>query len=148
MNRLYTFKISNKTYSYNTVLEMRSSINDFNNKGINVDNNSIKIVKAPKTLNKLINIISNEIDNKEDLNDNIFVELVSSDIINIVELYSNNVALSKKDYYSLIDTYEIYNYCTDIQEVKLNLVIDTIQSNLEGNKTNYTNFKKKQLKRS
>lgn len=148
--RQFTFTVQGLKQRYNTVEEMRKAINKINNNGVNVDEGSIKIeyIEQPKTINNLVKLIQNSIDNKEDLEETLFVELVDHTTMKIVEGFSKGVQLSKNDFYTLTGVYGVYNYCNSIDEVKLNLIIDTITQILDGNKITYTNFKKLQLKNS
>lgn len=145
----FTFTVNGIKESYSTVEEMREAINKLNNKGINVDSNSIKIetVTAPKTVNQLVKLIAANT-NKEDLQEDLFVELVSYDIMKVVKDFSKRLSLTDKEYYTLIDVYGVYNYCNSKDDVRFNLLVDVITEQLDGNKINYTNFKKLQVKNS
>ncbi|MBS5307745.1 hypothetical protein [Clostridium sp.] len=113
-----------------------------------VEDKDIIEQKEVKTLKSLIKLVANNIKNKEELEDNLFIELVSYDIMEVVEDFSEKIQLSKKDFYTLTNMYGVYNECEGIEEVKLNLVIDFISKQLDGNNITFTEFKKLQLKNS
>lgn len=111
-----------------------------------VENKDIKI-KEFKTVNQLTKLIKSNV-SKEDLEEDLFIELVDYDIMEIVENFAKNLTLTNKEYYTLTDVYGVYNNCNSREEVKLNLLIDVITKQLDGCKISYTNFKKTQIKNS
>lgn len=146
----FTFTVNGVKYKYNTVEEMRNAIDKLNKQGLNVDNNSIKIeyIEQPKTFKSLVKLVADNVEDKSELEEDLFVELVGSDIMKVVQDFSKNIQLSKNDFYTLTDIYGAYNHCINIDEVKLYLVIDFITKKLDGVKITFTEFKKMQLKNS
>lgn len=113
-----------------------------------VENYDVVSIEIPKTITTLVKLVNNSIEDKEDLENNLFTELVSYDVMETVEEFSRGVQLSKKGFNILTGIYGVYNSCNTIEEVKLFLIIDLISLKLEGNKITYRSFKKQQIDKS
>lgn len=98
----------------------------------------------PNTYNELVKFIKSYIDIKE-LDEHHFVELIDIDIFKIISGFAIKYKLTKSEYHKLISVYSDYNTCTTIEEVKTNIMIDSIQKNLEGLKCSFTKIKKETL---
>ncbi|MBM7836302.1 hypothetical protein [Clostridium sardiniense] len=96
------------------------------------------------TYSKLVKFIKGFIDTEE-LEDYHFCELIDNDIYNIIKEFASQYNITNSEYYKLIDIYSNYNDCTSIDEVKTNIIIDTIQQTLNGIKSSFTKIKKENL---
>lgn len=96
------------------------------------------------TYSKLVKFVEGFIDTKE-LEDHHFCELINNDIYNIIREFSSQYNITNSEYYKLIDIYSNYNDCTSVEEVKISIMIDTIQETLNGIKSSFTKIKKENL---
>lgn len=146
----FTFTVNGIKYTYLTVEAMRNAIDTLNEKGVNVDPYSITIeeLPTPKTVKQLVKLAKEQIKDTSMLEENLFVELVDGTILKVIESFASKLTLSKNDFYTLTDVYGAYNHCSNIEAVKLNLLIDTITEQLGGNNITYTQLKKAAIKKS
>lgn len=106
-----------------------------------INNNDI-IIDSYKQLVKLCKL---DIVNIEDIKEHHFAELISNSTYNTIKKFSRKCNLSKSDYYKLLEYYK-YESCSNIDEIKESLLIDSIESNFNGIKASFTSIKNKALK--
>lgn len=106
-----------------------------------INNNDI-IIDTYKDLVKLCKL---DIVNIEEIQEHHFAELISNSTYNTIKKFSQKCNLSKSDYYKLLEYYK-YESCSNIDEVKEALLIDSIESNLNSIKSSFTSIKNKALK--
>ncbi|EGT3606756.1 hypothetical protein FKF97_10155 [Clostridium perfringens] len=107
-----------------------------------VENKNLTIIKV-KTYKELINFIKNSIGNI-DLSENHFCEFIDNYIYNVIKNFSKDYTLSNTEYYNLLHTSD-YGECKSKEEVKTYIMIDSIQSTLQGIKSSFTSVKRKVL---
>lgn len=108
-----------------------------------------------KTFTTLLNKVRENLikyDNLDSVEEYTCVELIDDDTLKIIEEFAlDNVKITPAEYRKLTGLYGYYSdysYITDIDKLKIELVIDTLDYNLSGVKKTITQIKREALKKS
>ena len=112
-------------------------------------------MKEVKTLTTLLKMVKENLEknNKLDLvEEYTCVELVDDEMLEVIEKfaidYVNVTPTEYKKLTSLYGYYSDYSYITDIEKLKIELVVDALDYNLIGTKKTIAQVKKEALKNS
>lgn len=112
-------------------------------------------MKEVKTFNTLLNMVKENLEkynNLDSVEEYTCVELVDDDMLKTIEKFAlNYVNVTPSEYRKLTGLYGYYSdysYITDINELKIELTIDTLDYNLVGTKKTIVQVKKEALKKS
>ena len=112
-------------------------------------------MKEVKTLTTLLKMVKENLEknnNLDSIEEYTCVELVDDDMLEAIEKFAlNNVNVSLAEYKkltSLYGYYSNYSYITDIEKLKIELVVDALDYNLIGTKKTIAQVKKEALKNS
>lgn len=106
------------------------------------------IIEEVKTIKQLETLVKNDIKDftGEELDNYNLVELISSNTYNLAKESSNTYKLSNREFTLLIDNnYGEYSSSDTIEDVKTNILLDVIESRLNGDKASFTSIKKRAL---
>ena len=112
-------------------------------------------MKEIKTLATLLKIVKENLEKNNNLDlveEYTCVELVDDDMLEAIEKfaidYVNVTPIEYKKLTSLYGYYSNYSYITDIEKLKIELVVDALDYNLIGTKKTIAQVKKEALKNS
>ena len=110
-------------------------------------------MKNFKTFNGLLNYVKKDLvknDNFDSVEEYTCIELVEDTTVKVIKQYAmENITLSHKECDILWDIhYGMYSYCNNKEDIKVQLLIDTLDYNLIGEKMTVAQMKKKALKES
>ena len=112
-------------------------------------------MKEIKTLATLLKIVKENLEKNNNLDlveEYTCVELVDDDMLKTIEKfaidYVNVTPTKYKKLTSLYGYYSDYSYITDIEKLKIELVVDALDYNLIGTKKTIAQVKKEALKNS
>ena len=112
-------------------------------------------MKEAKTFSTLLNMVKENLEkynNLDSVEEYTCVELVDDDMLETIEKFAlNYVKVTPAEYKKLTGLYGYYSdysYVTDIDKLKIELAIDTLDYNLIGTKKTITQVKKEALKKS
>lgn len=106
---------------------------------------NIDIIEEIKTISQLEKLVRSQISLAELDNYNL-VELISTNTYNLVQEFAYKYNVSNREYTLLNDVYYgTYASSDTIDDVKTNILLDVIESRLNGDKTSFTSIKKKAL---
>lgn len=112
-------------------------------------------MKEVKTFNTLLNMVKESLEkynNLDSVEEYTCVELVDNDMLEVIEQFAiDNVKVTPAEYRKLTGLYGYYSdysYITDIEKLKIELVVDTLDYNLIGTKKTIAQVKKEALKKS
>ena len=112
----------------------------------------MKDVKTFTTLLKEVKKNIEKYDNLNSIEEYTCVELVDNDMLEVIEQFAiDNVKVTPAEYRKLTGLYGYYSdysYITDIEKLKIELVVDTLDYNLIGSKRTIAQVKKEALKNS
>lgn len=102
------------------------------------------------TYKKVLELCKKEINNvinndNIDLDEHHICELISNDTIEKIEILVNEYSLSNSEYYKLLENYN-FEYCTNKEEVKRRILMDSLDNNIRGLKGSFTSVKKEYIK--
>ena len=106
------------------------------------------IIEDVKTIKQLETLVRNDIKDftAEELDNYNLVELISTNTYNLIKEFSSKYNVSNREYTLLNDVYYgTYASSDTIEDVKTNILLDAIESRLNGDKTSFTSIKKKAL---
>jgi len=106
------------------------------------------IIEKVKTINQLEILVRNDLSNvtAEELENCNLVELISTNTYNLAKEFSSKYNVTNREYTLLNDAYYgTYASCDTIEDVKINILLDVIESRLNGDKASFTSIKKKAL---
>ena len=112
-------------------------------------------MKEVKTLTTLLKMVKENLvkyNNLDSVEEYTCVELVDDDMLKTIEKfaidYVNVTPTEYKKLTSLYGYYSDYSYITDIEKLKIELVVDALDYNLIGTKKTIAQVKKEALKNS
>ena len=112
-------------------------------------------MKEVKTLNVLLNMVKENLEkynNLDSVEEYTCVELVDDNMLETIEKFAiNYVNVTPAEYRKLTGLYGYYSdysYITDIDKLKIELVVDALDYNLIGIKKTIAQVKKEALKNS
>ena len=112
-------------------------------------------MKEVKTFNTLLNMVKENLEKYNTLDsveEYTCVELVDNDMLEVIEQFAiDNVNVTSTEYRKLTGLYGYYSdysYITDIDKLKIELVVDALDYNLIGTKKTIAQVKKEALKNS
>lgn len=112
-------------------------------------------MKEVKTLNVLLNMVKENLEkynNLDSVEEYTCVELVDDNMLETIEKFAiNYVNVTPAEYRKLTGLYGYYSdysYITDIDKLKIELVVDALDHNLIGIKKTIAQVKKEALKNS
>ena len=112
-------------------------------------------MKEIKTLTTLLKMVKENLEKNNNLNlveEYTCVELVDDEMLEVIEKfaidYVNVTPTEYKKLTSLYGYYSDYSYITDIEKLKIELVVDALDYNLIGTKKTIAQVKKEALKNS
>ena len=112
----------------------------------------MKKVKTLTTLLKMVKENLEKYNNLESVEEYTCVELVDDEMLEVIEKfaidYVNVTPTEYKKLTSLYGYYSDYSYITDIEKLKIELVVDALDYNLIGTKKTIAQVKKEALKNS
>ena len=112
----------------------------------------MKEIKSFNTLLKEVRENIEKYDNLNSIEEYTCVELVDNDMLDVIEKFAvDNVNVTPAEYRKLTGLYGYcsdYSYITDIEKLKIELVVDTLDYNLIGSKRTIAQVKKEALKNS
>ena len=112
----------------------------------------MKEIKTFTTLLKEVKENLEKYDNLDLVEEYTCVELIDDDMLETIEKFAiNNVKATPTEYRKLTAMYGYYSdysYITDIEKLKIALVIDTLDYNLVGDKKTISQIKREALKNS
>ena len=112
-------------------------------------------MKEVKTLTTLLKMVKENLEKNNNLDlveEYTCVELVDDEMLEVIEKfaidYVNVTPTEYKKLTSLYGYYSDYSYITDIEKLKIELVVDALDYNLIGTKKTIAQVKKEALKNS
>ena len=112
-------------------------------------------MKEVKTLTTLLKMVKENLEKNNNLDlveEYTCVELVDAEMLEVIEKfaidYVNVTPTEYKKLTSLYGYYSDYSYITDIEKLKIELVVDALDYNLIGTKKTIAQVKKEALKNS
>ena len=112
----------------------------------------MKEIKTFTTLLKEVKENLEKYNNLDLVEDYTCVELIDDDMLETIEKFAiDNVKVTSAEYKKLTAMYGYYSdysYITDIEKLKIALVIDTLDYNLVGDKKTISQIKREALKNS
>ena len=112
----------------------------------------MKEIKTFTTLLKEVKENLEKYDNLDSVEEYTCVELIDDDMLETIEKFAiDNVKVTSAEYRKLTAMYGYYSdysYITDIEKLKIALVIDTLDYNLVGDKKTIAQIKREALKNS
>ncbi len=81
----------------------------------------------------------------KDLSDSNFTEFISPATEKFIISFANKYTLTNNEYYKLL-THIAYENCRSIEDVKLNILMNSIENSLYNIKSSFTSVKNKALK--
>ena len=112
----------------------------------------MKEIKTFTTLLKEVKENLEKYDNLDSVEEYTCVELIDDDMLETIEKFAiDNVKVTSAEYKKLTAMYGYYSdysYITDIEKLKIALVIDTLDYNLVGDKKTIAQIKREALKNS
>ena len=112
-------------------------------------------MKEIKTLTTLLKMVKENLEknnNLDSVEEYTCVELVDDEMLEVIEKfaidYVNVTPTEYKKLTSLYGYYSDYSYITDIEKLKIELVVDALDYNLIGTKKTIAQVKKEALKNS
>ena len=112
----------------------------------------MKEIKTFTTLLKEVKENLEKYNNLDLVEDYTCVELIDDDMLETIEKFAiDNVKVTSAEYRKLTAMYGYYSdysYITDIEKLKIALVIDTLDYNLVGDKKTISQIKREALKNS
>ena len=112
-------------------------------------------MKEIKTFTTLLNEVKKNLEkynNLDSVEEYTCVELIDDDMLETIEKFAiDNVKVTSAEYRKLTAMYGYYSdysYITDIEKLKIALVIDTLDYNLVGDKKTIAQIKREALKNS
>ena len=112
-------------------------------------------MKEIKTFTTLLNEVKKNLEkynNRDSVEEYTCVELIDDDMLETIEKFAiDNVKVTPAEYRKLTAMYGYYSdysYITDIEKLKIALVIDTLDYNLVGDKKTISQIKREALKNS
>ena len=112
----------------------------------------MKEIKTFTTLLKEVKENLEKYDNLDSVEEYTCVELIDDDMLETIEKFAiDNVKVTPTEYRKLTAMYGYYSdysYITDIEKLKIELVVDALDYNLIGTKKTIAQVKKEALKNS
>ena len=112
-------------------------------------------MKEIKTLTTLLKMVKENLEknnNLDSVEEYTCVELIDDDMLETIEKFAiDNVKVTPTEYRKLTAMYGYYSdysYITDIEKLKIELTIDTLDYNLAGMKKTILQVKREALKKS
>ena len=97
------------------------------------------------TYSQLVNICKADIEDLNDLENNHMTDLISLSTYNFIKNMANKYTLSKSNYYNIVQ-HPSFENCSNIEEVKTYILIDSLNLSLQGVKSSFTSVKNTILK--